>query len=198
MRDIFSVAARGNTAIYTLDPRGLAPSEFGAADSGRAPGRSADPPGGDRFAADHRGRDRRPGHRRQERSAAGSQADGPGPQCVLSAGLHVVARAAGRQVPRDSGAGEPEGRRGPRAQGLLGLLRGRNETRVRTAEGGAARGSGRRARQAGHRASSRRAGTTWCCGWARSAARPNARKSRSCGKRRRAFRRRLDRTRRRR
>ena len=33
MRDIFQVAARGNTAIYTLDPRGLAPSEFGVADS---------------------------------------------------------------------------------------------------------------------------------------------------------------------
>lgn len=33
MRDIFSVAARGNTSIYTLDPRGLAPSEFGAGDS---------------------------------------------------------------------------------------------------------------------------------------------------------------------
>ena len=33
MRDIFQVAARGNTAIYTLDPRGLAPSEFGAADA---------------------------------------------------------------------------------------------------------------------------------------------------------------------
>ncbi len=32
MRPIFSVAARGNTAIYTLDPRGLAPSEFGAGD----------------------------------------------------------------------------------------------------------------------------------------------------------------------
>ena len=33
MRDIFQVAAHGNTAIYTLDPRGLAPSEFGAADA---------------------------------------------------------------------------------------------------------------------------------------------------------------------
>lgn len=32
MRDIFTVAARGNTSIYTLDPRGLAPSEFGAGD----------------------------------------------------------------------------------------------------------------------------------------------------------------------
>ena len=33
MRDIFQVAAHGNTAIYTLDPRGLAPTEFGAADA---------------------------------------------------------------------------------------------------------------------------------------------------------------------
>ena len=32
MRDIFSVATRGNTSIYALDPRGLAPSEFGAGD----------------------------------------------------------------------------------------------------------------------------------------------------------------------
>ena len=32
MRDIFSTCSRGNTSIYSLDPRGLAPSEFGAAD----------------------------------------------------------------------------------------------------------------------------------------------------------------------
>jgi len=32
MRPIFQTAQRGNTVIYTLDPRGLAPSEFGAAD----------------------------------------------------------------------------------------------------------------------------------------------------------------------
>jgi VWFA-related protein len=32
MRDMFTVANRGNTAVYTLDPRGLAPSEFGAGD----------------------------------------------------------------------------------------------------------------------------------------------------------------------
>ena len=29
LRDVFVEAARANTAIYTLDPRGLAPSEFG-------------------------------------------------------------------------------------------------------------------------------------------------------------------------
>jgi VWFA-related protein len=33
LRDVFQVAGRGNTVIYTLDPRGLATSEFGAADS---------------------------------------------------------------------------------------------------------------------------------------------------------------------
>jgi len=33
MRNFFQVAARGNTVIYTLDPRGLAVSEFGAADA---------------------------------------------------------------------------------------------------------------------------------------------------------------------
>lgn len=33
MRDIFTVAVRGNTSIYALDPRGLATSEFGAADT---------------------------------------------------------------------------------------------------------------------------------------------------------------------
>jgi VWFA-related protein len=33
MRDIFSDCTRGNTSIYTLDPRGLAPTEFGAADN---------------------------------------------------------------------------------------------------------------------------------------------------------------------
>lgn len=32
MRDIFGAAARSNTSIFTLDPRGLAPSEFGIAD----------------------------------------------------------------------------------------------------------------------------------------------------------------------
>jgi hypothetical protein len=32
MRDIFAVATRGNTSIYALDPRGLAPSEYGAGD----------------------------------------------------------------------------------------------------------------------------------------------------------------------
>ena len=31
-RDLFTTASRGNTAIYTLDPRGLTPSEFGSAD----------------------------------------------------------------------------------------------------------------------------------------------------------------------
>ena len=33
MRDIFSAATRNNTSVFTLDPRGLAPSEFGAADN---------------------------------------------------------------------------------------------------------------------------------------------------------------------
>ena len=33
MQDIFRVATRGNTAIYTLDPRGLATSEFNAGDN---------------------------------------------------------------------------------------------------------------------------------------------------------------------
>jgi VWFA-related protein len=33
MRDLFVEAARANTAIYTLDPRGLAPSEFGIDDN---------------------------------------------------------------------------------------------------------------------------------------------------------------------
>ena len=33
MRDVFSAASRNNTSIFTLDPRGLAPSEFGAADN---------------------------------------------------------------------------------------------------------------------------------------------------------------------
>ena len=32
MEPIYQVAARGNTVIYTLDPRGLSPTEFGAAD----------------------------------------------------------------------------------------------------------------------------------------------------------------------
>ncbi len=32
LRDVFTAASRGNTSIYTLDPRGLAPSEFGAGD----------------------------------------------------------------------------------------------------------------------------------------------------------------------
>ena len=32
MRDIFGAAARSNTSIFTLDPRGLAPSEFSVAD----------------------------------------------------------------------------------------------------------------------------------------------------------------------
>lgn len=32
MRDVFSTCSRGNTAIYAVDPRGLAPSEFGSAD----------------------------------------------------------------------------------------------------------------------------------------------------------------------
>lgn len=31
LRDIFTTCSRGNTAIYSLDPRGLAPSEFGVA-----------------------------------------------------------------------------------------------------------------------------------------------------------------------
>lgn len=33
MRDIFSAASRNNTSIFTMDPRGLAASEFGAADN---------------------------------------------------------------------------------------------------------------------------------------------------------------------
>ncbi len=33
MRDIFSAASRNNTSVFTLDPRGLAPSEFGAGDN---------------------------------------------------------------------------------------------------------------------------------------------------------------------
>jgi hypothetical protein len=33
MRDIFGAATRNNTSIYTMDPRGLATSEFGAADA---------------------------------------------------------------------------------------------------------------------------------------------------------------------
>ena len=33
MRDIFTNCSRGNTSIYAVDPRGLAPSEFGAADN---------------------------------------------------------------------------------------------------------------------------------------------------------------------
>lgn len=33
MRDIFTICARGNTSVYPLDPRGLATSEFGAADA---------------------------------------------------------------------------------------------------------------------------------------------------------------------
>jgi VWFA-related protein len=33
MRDMFSAASRNNTSIFTLDPRGLAVSEFGAADN---------------------------------------------------------------------------------------------------------------------------------------------------------------------
>jgi len=33
MRDIFSAATRNNTSVFTLDPRGLAPSEFGVGDN---------------------------------------------------------------------------------------------------------------------------------------------------------------------
>ena len=35
LRDVFVEATRANTAIYTLDPRGLAPSEFGIDDNVR-------------------------------------------------------------------------------------------------------------------------------------------------------------------
>ena len=104
MRDIFTTAARGNTSIYTLDPRGLAPSEFGAADNV-----SQD--------ADRRilneaidslriaGRpDRRPGDHRHEQPDARAEEDGERAERVLPARLHVDARAARRQVPRDPGA----------------------------------------------------------------------------------------------
>jgi len=33
MRDVFTICSRGNTSVYPLDPRGLATSEFGAADA---------------------------------------------------------------------------------------------------------------------------------------------------------------------
>ena len=78
----------------------------------------------DRHAARARRQHRRPRHRQPQRSRRGHEADHARRERLLPARLHLDGGADRRQVPHDRRPREAARRRGPRAQGLLGLHRG--------------------------------------------------------------------------
>ena len=117
LSDLIRTANDNNTAIYTVDPRGL---QAGGARVRR------------RLAAARLARrfDRR-GRHRQQRFQLGAAQGGAHLERVLPARLLAEGRAARRQVPRDQGAGEAVRRAGARAQRLLGAARRRHRSRPR-------------------------------------------------------------------
>ena len=87
---------------------------------------------------------RRPRDREPQRSGRRDEADHPRRERLLPARLQLDAGADRRQVPRDQGPREAAGRRGPRAQGLLGLHdRGRRARDGAAEAGRAVSGDGR-------------------------------------------------------
>ena len=125
LRDVYDVANRNNTAIYSLDPRGLAPFEYGIDDMPFGP-----PPS---FATDRRALQMTQDTLR----VLSEETDGRAivNRNTLEQGLAEMVRDSSfyyllgytstqtrqrRQVPRDQGAGEAARRRRARAQGLSG------------------------------------------------------------------------------
>ena len=140
-KEVYDLANRNNTAIYALDPRGLAPFEF---DINEGVGDIRVDAASLRMTQDTlphpRRRDRRPRHRQPERSRQGAAADRQRLERVLPDRLQLLAGAAGRQVPRDQGQGEAVRRAGASPQGLLGA-HGRGDGPCARARGaGAAEG----------------------------------------------------------
>ena len=110
LREVYDVANRNNTAVYSLDPRGLAPFEYGIDDT------FGSPPS---FATDRRAlqmtqdtlrvlSDETDGRAIVNRNTleAGARADGSRLELLLPAWLHVESDRRRRQVPPDHGAGE--------------------------------------------------------------------------------------------
>ncbi len=132
MRDVFNAANRSNTAIYAVDPRGLATGEFdinenvGMTRSNDSLRQTQDTL---RVLADET--DGRAIVNRND-LAQGDEADRHRLERVLPARLQLDAGAAGRQVPRDQSAREAAGDAGAIAQGVLGADGGRGQRAIAT------------------------------------------------------------------
>ena len=130
LRDVYDVANRNNTAVYSLDPRGLAPFEYGFDDIPFGP-----PPS---FATDRRAlqmtqdtlrvlSEETDGRAIVNRNtlAQGLADMMRDSSYLLPARLHLEADRRRRQVPPDHREGETQWRGRPRSQGLLGVDAGR-------------------------------------------------------------------------
>ena len=90
MRDVFDTANRNNTAIYALDPRGLAAGEFDISENIGVQRRSETLRADAGHAARAGRRDRRPRHRQPQRPRQGPAADHPRHERVLPGRLQLV------------------------------------------------------------------------------------------------------------
>ena len=130
LRDVYSTANRFNTTIYSLDPRGLAISEYDV--SQRSVNRRTD----DRMLRSTRDTpvrpgagDRRPHHHELERPAARAQPDAARFERLLPVGVQLVPGADGRQVPRDRGTGAARRCGRAASAGVLGADRAGHRAR---------------------------------------------------------------------
>ena len=93
LRMVYELANRYNTAIYAVDPRGLAPFEFDLSTAGQAAvsltKNHADARQHDGHAAHPRRRNRRPRHPEYQRSRQRAAPDRARLERVLPAGLHL-------------------------------------------------------------------------------------------------------------
>ncbi len=141
LQDVWDACNRNNTAIYAVDPRGLAVGGFDiTANISMTTSQSYLNASIDTLR-DARGEHRRPRDRQPQRSRRRHEADHPRLERVLPGRLQLDAGADRRQVPRDQGARQAARRAGARAPGLLGLhggrrrsARSRDRSRARRAE----------------------------------------------------------------
>ncbi len=107
---VIDLANRYNCAIYSLDPRGLAPFEFDLSTAGQAAvsltKNTADARQDDGHAARPRGRNRRARHREQQRSRSRAAGRSCATRAPTTCSGYTSAVTDGRQVPQDQRARE--------------------------------------------------------------------------------------------